>query len=93
MLISPPAGNRIRCWLLIRDPGRQQETDWRAPHPQEVPIPAPLKLPPHLTSEEITQSCPTCAEGAETTHWHITLLLDQGWHVTAVAAELGYTVE
>ena len=54
-------------------------------------MPAPLTLPPHLTSSEITQRYRTCADGVEKTHWHIIWLLDQGQHIPAVAAELGYS--
>jgi transposase len=54
-------------------------------------MPAPLTLTPHLTSEEITQRYRACTDGVEKTHWHIIWLLDQGQHVPAVAAELGYS--
>ena len=54
-------------------------------------MPAPLKLPPHLSSEEITQRYRSCTDGVEKTHWQIIWLLDQGQHVPAIAAELGYT--
>lgn len=54
-------------------------------------MPAPLKLPPHLTSEEIIRRYRTCADGVEKTHWQIIWLLDQGRHVPAIAAELGYS--
>lgn len=54
-------------------------------------MPAPLKLPPHLSSAEIAQRYRACTDGVERTHWHIIWLLDQGQHVPAVAAQLGYT--
>jgi transposase len=52
---------------------------------------APLALPPHLSSAEITQRYRTCSDGVERTHWQIIWLLDQGQHVPAVAKQLGYT--
>ncbi len=54
-------------------------------------MPAPLKLPPHVSSPEIRNRYCACADGVERTHWQIIWLLDQGQHVPAVAAQLGYT--
>lgn len=52
---------------------------------------APLTLPPHLTSAEIEHRYRACPDGVERTHWQIIWLLDQGHHVPAVAATLGYS--
>lgn len=52
---------------------------------------APLTLPPHLSSAEITHRYRTCADGVERLHWQIIWFLDQGHHVPAVAEQLGYT--
>lgn len=58
---------------------------------QEVPMPAPRKLPAHLSTTEITRRYRTCADGVEKTHWQIIWLLDQGQHIPAVATQLGLT--
>ena len=52
---------------------------------------APLSVPPHLTSAELTQRYRACADGVEKLHWQIIWLLDQGHHVPAVAVQLGST--
>lgn len=54
-------------------------------------MPAPLRLPPHLSAEEITRRSRTCCDGVEKAHWQIIWLLDQGQHIPAVAVHLGYT--
>lgn len=54
-------------------------------------MPAPLKLPPHLSSAEIKDRYRACTDAVERTHWQIICRLDQGQHIPAVAAELGYT--
>lgn len=54
-------------------------------------MPAPLKLPSHLSSTEIRDRYRTCPDGVEKTHWQIIWLLDQGQHIPAIAADLGYT--
>lgn len=54
-------------------------------------MPAPLKLPAHLSSAEITERYRACSDGVERTHWQIIWLLDQGQHVPAVATQLGYS--
>ena len=54
-------------------------------------MPAPLKLPPHLSSAEIAKRMRTCTDVVERTHWEIIWRLDQGQHVPAIAAELGLT--
>jgi transposase len=52
---------------------------------------APLTLPAHLSSAEISRRYRACADGVERMHWQIVWLLDQGQHVPAVARQLGYT--
>jgi transposase len=54
-------------------------------------MPAPLTLPPHLSSVEIAKRMRACADAVERTHWQIIWLLDQGQRVPTVAAELGYS--
>lgn len=54
-------------------------------------MPAPLKLPPHLSSADLATRMRSCTDVVERTHWQIIWLLDQGQHVPAIAAELGYT--
>ena len=56
------------------------------------PCPLPCPKPPrHLSAEEIVQRYRRCADGVEKTHWQIIWLLDQGQHIPAVAAQLGYS--
>lgn len=52
---------------------------------------APLTLPPHRSSADITQRYRTCPDAVERLHWQIIWLLDQGHHVPAVAKQLGFT--
>lgn len=54
-------------------------------------MPAPLTLPSHRSSADIAKRMRTCPDAVERTHWQIIWLLDQGQHVPAIAAELGYT--
>lgn len=52
-------------------------------------MPAPLYLPPHLTSDEIARRYRACPDGVEKTHWQIIWLMDGGQHIPAIARQVG----
>lgn len=56
-------------------------------------MPAPLKLPPHLPSQEIAQRYRSCQDGVEKTHWQIIWLMDGGQHIPAIAPQVGFRDE
>lgn len=52
-------------------------------------MPAPLQLPPHLSSAEIAQRYRACRDAVEKTHWQIIWLMDGGQRIPAIAPQVG----